>query len=349
MDDNVRNNPKGNRGPEPIPADIQICQEMHEARQIANTASETSQEIATHTLDDPAQTPLSPEGSRSITITGPPVQNEEITPVSSAAFPVPFLLISAPSSLVLPATHTTRTRSCNFNIQSPITSQPLMSPHSLRKPCSTETRPPSLFLQALRTLTTNSSMNVTVLNNLIAKSQYLSLQNDKGRSRFGDLSPPDSLNSAPPSYSYVLRQMAVRRRPRLMGTFIPSPSFIPHVPPPNYNAAFDIYVDNTLPTPPTRVRRFGFASVPTVCPECGYTGMTVVTSKITMCTHLCAIVLCLLCCWVCVPLPYVLRSCKDVYHHCRNCRNFLGMYCPTNAETSLPWTKLLNYVYRYTA
>ncbi|KAJ0169709.1 hypothetical protein K1T71_014894 [Dendrolimus kikuchii] len=130
--------------------------------------------------------------------------------------------------------------------------------------------------------------------------------------------------------------MAVRR-PRLMGTFIPSPSFVQHTPLPNYATAFDIYVDNPIaPPPPTRVYAFGFTSMPVVCHECGFTGKTVIRSKITLCTHMCSLILCHLCCWVCAPLPYIMRSCKEVYHYCRNCRHFLGRYCPTNPDYRYP-------------
>lgn len=208
---------------------------------------------------------------------------------------------------------------------SPVTCQTrsnLPSPISL-VPC----QPPTLFIQALSKLN-ESSISLAVISKL--KSSPLG----NGPLQSGEITPPDSLASAPPSYSFVLRQMAARRRPRLMGTFIPSPSFVQHTPPPNYATAFDIYVDNPAPPPPTRVYNFGFASMPTVCPECGYAGMTVVTTKITLCTHMCAFLLCIFCCWICVPLPYILRSCKDVYHHCRGCRNFLGMYCPTNPDNT---------------
>ncbi|CAH2230602.1 jg19035 [Pararge aegeria aegeria] len=218
------------------------------------------------------------------------------------------------------------------HLEVPITNQPLRissnlpSSVSLNMPPSNQ--PQTLFLQAL------AQLNESSLRLAMADKRINNLQAWFNTKNYSEITPPDSLTSAPPSYSFVLRQMAVRRRPRLMGTFIPSPSYIQHTPPPNYTTAFDIYVDNPLPPPPPRVYNFGFTPVTIVCPECGYTGMTVVASKITLCTHLCAVTLCLLCCWICAPLPYVLRSCKDVYHYCRNCRNFLGMYCPTNPESA---------------
>lgn len=215
--------------------------------------------------------------------------------------------------------------------------QPLQISSSLPSPASVNiletTQPLTLFLQALAKLSESSTS--LALKNLLPEYN-LGITNDNKRINMNaiELSPPDSLTSAPPSYSFVLRQMAARRRRRLMGTFIPSPSFVQHTPPPNYAAAFDIYVDSPIPALPARNYNFGFTPIPIVCPECGYAGISVVASKITLCTHLCAIILCLLCCWICAPLPYVLRSCKDVYHYCRNCRNYLGMYCPTNPEAS---------------
>lgn len=207
----------------------------------------------------------------------------------------------------------------------------LMTPRSM-----VSNQPQSLFVQALSQLD-ETTFNYKAFNPL--KIFTVISQNNRNKIvnaglNSGEISPPDSLTSAPPSYLFVLRQMTARR-PRLMGTFIPSPSFVQHTPPPNYATAFDIYVDNSIPPPPPpRVYNFSFASMPVLCPECGYMGMTTIISKITMCTHLCAFILCILFCWICVPLPYVLRSCKNVYHYCRNCRNFLGMYCPTSPDNS---------------
>ncbi|XP_026486523.1 uncharacterized protein LOC113393713 [Vanessa tameamea] len=219
-----------------------------------------------------------------------------------------------------------------------MTNQPLRISSNLPSPISLNNpetiQPLTLFLQALAKLN-ESSISLAIQNNILPKSNSDHTSANKVIDMNSiELTPPDSLTNAPPSYSFVLRQMAARRRRRLMGTFIPSPSFVQHTPPPNYATAFDIYVDSPLPPPPSRNYNFGFTPIPIVCPECGYAGFSIVASKITLCTHLCAIVLCLLCCWICAPLPYVLRSCKDVYHYCRNCRYYLGMYCPTNTESS---------------
>ncbi|CAH0688034.1 unnamed protein product [Chilo suppressalis] len=236
-----------------------------------------------------------------------------IKPLASA----PFIIISRPPSVIA------RPSSISHQIRIP---SDLPSATSFTR----TGQPQSLFLQAL------SKLNETSLSKELAKQLNIQqITDNTGRTiniiGKKELSTPDSLTSAPPSYSFVLRQMALRRRPRIIGTFVPSPSFVQHTPPPNYAAAFDIYVDTPIPPAP-RAYNFGFVSMPVICPECGYAGMTMVISKITICTHLCAVILCLLCCWVCAPLPYILRSCKDVYHYCRNCRNFLGIYRPTNPE-----------------
>ncbi|XP_028160977.1 uncharacterized protein LOC114353259 [Ostrinia furnacalis] len=283
--------------------------------------SVTSKEICTDTIDivsDNVTISATPESPGTFDLGSTLSENLVTTAVNTS---IPLVIVSRPPSLV---------------IQSRKSLQPFIN-SDLPSPASVIAgQPQSLFLQALSKLN-ESSLSMAVMNHFKTTQPNTSGQT-MGQTywrKSAEISPPDSLASAPPSYSFVLRQMAVRRRPRIVGTFIPSPSFVQHTPPPNYAAAFDIYVDNPIPPPPTRVYNFGFTSMPVVCPDCGYTGMTVVTSKITICTHLCAVILCIMCCWVCAPLPYVLRSCKDVYHYCRNCRNFLGMYCPTNPEQSM--------------
>ncbi|KAJ8704882.1 hypothetical protein PYW08_012202 [Mythimna loreyi] len=201
------------------------------------------------------------------------------------------------------------------------------------------TQPASLFLQALSKLN-ESSLTLAVIS-------PFRLQSPSNLSRSytfmsGDITPPDSLTSAPPTYSFVLRQIAGRRRPRFMGSFFPSPSFVQHTPPPTYTGAFDVYVEPPLPPPPVRTYSLGYNSMPVICPECGYTGMTVIKAHVTVCTHCCAFLLCILCCWICAPLPYLLTSCKDVYHYCRNCRSFLGMYCPSNPDATSIYPTDLN-------
>ncbi|CAK1553285.1 unnamed protein product [Leptosia nina] len=275
-------------------------------------ASITSKELVTHIIDFTTSTAV--ETGRPIS-TLPTSQNDKMVISIQPKTSIPLLIFS-------------RTTSCLMqNTDRPLENDP-KPPISF---VSLPNQPQSLFLLTLAKLN-ESSISLAISNN----RQITSLLNSQKicNTALPEPSPPNSLTSAPPSYSFVLRQMNARRRPRLMGTFIPSPSFVQHSPPPNYAAAFDIYMDNTLPPPPTRAYHFGFTPTPVICTECGYTGMTLVRTKVTLCTHLCAFILCLLCCWICAPLPYVLRSCKDVYHYCRNCRNYLGMYCPTNPDNS---------------
>lgn len=205
-------------------------------------------------------------------------------------------------------------------------------------------KPQSLFLQALTKLTERTPviLNLETMQNptqLVVNKLENNTRNKVKKdnvtetSKSPEISAPDSLTSAPPSYSFVLRQMNAHRRPRFMGTFIPSPSFILHTPPPNYAQAFDIYMDNPIPqTQPPRSYNFGFHPMVAMCPECGFTGVTSIKSKVTFCTHFCALTLCLCSSWLCVPLPYILTSCKNVYHYCGNCRYYLGVYYPTNPQ-----------------
>ncbi|CAK1592329.1 unnamed protein product [Parnassius mnemosyne] len=229
-----------------------------------------------------------------------------------------------------------------FSSSVPTTSQPLrISLHDassvLQNTPNKSIKLPTLFQLCLSKLN-ESSISISTFKNIYAVRSYfeapskqITCKIDNVRETSAGLCTPNSLTSAPPSYSFVLRQMNLRRRPRFMGTFIPSPSFILRPPPPNYATAFDVYVDSPIPPPPI-VYNYGFTSMPVICPECGYAGMSMITSRVTVCTHLWAAALCIFCCWICAPLPYVLRSCKNVYHYCRNCRNFLGMYCPTSQE-----------------
>ncbi|XP_013141912.1 PREDICTED: uncharacterized protein LOC106105955 [Papilio polytes] len=232
--------------------------------------------------------------------------------------PKSSLTLCVSKNILLP-----KTKSNSLIRPLPSTSYSATTSRFLNTPCTMEM--PTLFQLCVSQLN-KSSISLSAYTN-----PRVTQASENAEAISADLSTPDSLTSAPPSYSFVLRQMDLRRRPRLLGTFIPSPSFIAKPPPPTYATAFDIYVDNPIPPPP-RMYNYGFTSMPVICPECGYTGMSMITARVTVCTHLCAVALCVFCCWFCVPLPYVLRSCKNVYHYCRNCRTFLGMYCPTNPE-----------------
>lgn len=273
----------------------------------------------------------------------PPEVNAFSSDITTTAPPKPFVIERSISYLNNNEPSSSRASQGNTNSRRvPVTTQPmyktylnLPSPMSLNMPPPNQ--PQTLFVQALSMLNESSA----TLNTLSQMRTKLAVNQGKpNETNVSDSLTPCPSNpsiNAPPSYSFVLRQMTHQRRPRLMGTFIPSPSFVVHTPPPNYTTAFDIYVDNPIPPQrTTRVFNFGYTSMPAVCPECGYAGMTMVTSKVTLCTHLCAMTLCLFCCWICAPLPYLMMSCKDVYHYCRNCQTMLGMYCPTDPECTYP-------------
>lgn len=250
---------------------------------------------------------------------------------------IPLLLISRPPSLVTdkkPTVDPVTTQPNRMSIPM-LPTDPKIPDLNTESLFSDATSPPSLFLQALSKIN-QSTLSVNLLQQLqdIMKNSY-DIRNRNLLATDMDISAPSSITeSAPPSYSFVLRQNS--RRPQLMGTFFPSPSFIPLTPPPNYAAAFDIYMDNSTPPPRPRAINYGFTPMPVVCPICGVAGISVTHCKITLCTHLCAVMMCFFCCWLCAPLPYLLSSCKDVYHYCSNCRNYLGMYCPTNPDASSP-------------
>lgn len=226
----------------------------------------------------------------------------------------------------------TVTSSVSLSNTAPVTCEPLPLPtcNTSSNLAKSHIKPPTLLQLCVARLN-NSSINLLAFTKMNPNQRQFESCFNELTFKSAGLSTPDSLISAPPSYSFVLRQIDIRRRPRLVGTFVPSPSFVIHTPPPTYATAFDIYLDSPIPHP-TRTYNFGFTPMPVVCPHCGFSGMSLVTSRVTICTHLCAATLCIFCCWICVPLPYILRSCKNVYHYCRNCRSFLGMYCPTNSE-----------------
>ncbi|KPJ00483.1 hypothetical protein RR46_07073 [Papilio xuthus] len=174
-------------------------------------------------------------------------------------------LCASKNIFALPKTNTSPLRPL------PSTSHNATTSRFFNTPCTIEI--PTLF-QLCITQLNKSSISLSAYT--IPKTNQ---QTENAEANSADLSTPDSLTSAPPSYSFVLRQMDLRRRPRLLGTFIPSPSFIAKPPPPTYATAFDIYVDNPIPPPP-RIYNYGFTSMPVICPECGYTGMIVCTAAV---------------------------------------------------------------------
>ncbi|WP_411027144.1 LITAF-like zinc ribbon domain-containing protein [Salmonella sp. s54925] len=71
---------------------------------------------------------------------------------------------------------------------------------------------------------------------------------------------------------------------------------------------------------------FGEIPVSMTCPRCQ---AQIVTSTIyqdgTLSWFLAAI-LCFFGCWPCCLIPFCLDGCKDVSHHCPNCRSHLGSF-----------------------
>lgn len=62
------------------------------------------------------------------------------------------------------------------------------------------------------------------------------------------------------------------------------------------------------------------------CPSCRQQQMSNITYENTTKTHLFALALCVvgLCCCSCIP--YLVDTCKNVNHYCRNCNAYLGAY-----------------------
>ncbi|CAG9783052.1 unnamed protein product [Diatraea saccharalis] len=63
------------------------------------------------------------------------------------------------------------------------------------------------------------------------------------------------------------------------------------------------------------------------CPYCQEDVMSRVEYKVTMCTHVIALILGILLWWMggCL-IPYFLKRWKDVEHYCSNCGKFLGVH-----------------------
>ncbi|XP_053962590.1 lipopolysaccharide-induced tumor necrosis factor-alpha factor-like isoform X3 [Anastrepha ludens] len=63
-----------------------------------------------------------------------------------------------------------------------------------------------------------------------------------------------------------------------------------------------------------------------VCPSCHAQVLTTVKHQVTTRTHVWALILCLICCWPCVCVPYCMNSCQNANHYCPNCNAFIGSY-----------------------
>ncbi|KAJ8726870.1 hypothetical protein PYW08_015267 [Mythimna loreyi] len=62
------------------------------------------------------------------------------------------------------------------------------------------------------------------------------------------------------------------------------------------------------------------------CPSCREVIVTRVEAKSTTKTHLIATMLCFMCCWPCVFIPYCTDSCRNADHYCPNCNSYIGSY-----------------------
>ncbi|KAG5674857.1 hypothetical protein PVAND_004802 [Polypedilum vanderplanki] len=63
------------------------------------------------------------------------------------------------------------------------------------------------------------------------------------------------------------------------------------------------------------------------CPHCSRNGKTFTTHNTTWKTHLFALILCVACCWCCVPLPYMTNnSTKIINHFCEHCQRYIGSF-----------------------
>ncbi|XP_039955532.1 lipopolysaccharide-induced tumor necrosis factor-alpha factor homolog [Bactrocera tryoni] len=67
-------------------------------------------------------------------------------------------------------------------------------------------------------------------------------------------------------------------------------------------------------------------STPMTCPSCGATICTTVEYRPSVKTHIIGLLLCLMCCWPCVCVPYCMKSCQSANHYCPNCDVYIGSY-----------------------
>ncbi|KAF2879985.1 hypothetical protein ILUMI_26188 [Ignelater luminosus] len=146
---------------------------------------------------------------------------------------------------------------------------------------------------------------------------------------------PPPLAGAPPSYSAVMRigpsDPMFRDRPLRIQ---PSPPFIAPIPPPSYGEVQGYHLDRPMivasvfPTFSADQMVWGPDPLSVICPRCANVVVTSTQSQRSNLTHFSALALCLCGCWPCCLLPYCMDSCKNTYHHCPTCQQFLGMYRP---------------------
>ncbi|KAJ8724900.1 hypothetical protein PYW07_015858 [Mythimna separata] len=62
------------------------------------------------------------------------------------------------------------------------------------------------------------------------------------------------------------------------------------------------------------------------CPSCKEVIVTRIEARANTKTHTCAFVLCFMCCWPCVILPYFVNKCRNLDHYCPHCSSYIGSY-----------------------
>ncbi|XP_059612796.1 lipopolysaccharide-induced tumor necrosis factor-alpha factor homolog [Phlebotomus argentipes] len=62
------------------------------------------------------------------------------------------------------------------------------------------------------------------------------------------------------------------------------------------------------------------------CPSCHSTVVTRMEYEPNTRTHICALLLCVFCCWPCVCVPYCVDSCQSGNHYCPSCGAYVGTY-----------------------
>lgn len=85
-----------------------------------------------------------------------------------------------------------------------------------------------------------------------------------------------------------------------------------------------------VPTQTVVLQTIQLGPAPTLmnCPNCLATITTTIDFEISGRTHLCALGLCLIGLWPCIPIPYLCCGgcCQRTVHTCPNCKNFIGSY-----------------------
>ncbi|KAJ0179228.1 hypothetical protein K1T71_004940 [Dendrolimus kikuchii] len=98
-------------------------------------------------------------------------------------------------------------------------------------------------------------------------------------------------------------------------------AYLPEQPP-----AYEDVCSETQNISPTVQQPVGPKPFFRICPSCHHEVLTKIETKITIMTHLLALTLCLLECYICACLPYCMDSFKNKDHRCPHCSTFLGTY-----------------------